>query len=66
MEQQVKYIKTYTNYIGRQFMRFAVTDDYGTLSYDIVVRSSRNAPIQYTRKEAKAEALRQHTLRGIK
>lgn len=61
--EQVKYIKTYTNYTGRQFMRFTVTDDDGTLSYDIIIRSSRNASIQYTRREAKAEALRQHNLR---
>lgn len=54
MNDRVRFVKSYTNHVGRAFMRFSL-DGATTLPgiVDVCVRESRDGLWQYTRAEAK-------------
>ena len=54
-ERDVRFVKQYTNHVGRVFMRFECTTGQVV---DVCVRTGRDALTDYTRREAKTVALR--------
>ena len=60
--RDVSFVKRYTNFVGRVFMRFECATGQVV---DVCVRDGRDAVESLTRREAKAEALRRFQVGGV-
>lgn len=58
MTTKAKFIKSYSNHVGRMFYRFVVSNGTHERTYDICVREQRGGLMTMGRPEAKAEAIR--------